>query len=88
MVRRLLPVRAQSLACSKIRYALISSSHKGNLPSRVKVIMKEKRFKRRVMTVIVACTLLASYAPSARGVQQNSLPHLRRQGTATQLVVD
>ncbi len=50
--------------------------------------MEEKRFKRRVMTVVVACTLLAPYAPTARGAQENSLPHLRRQGTATQLVVD
>jgi len=51
-------------------------------------MMEEKRFKRRVMTVVVACTLLAPYAPTARGAQENSLPHLRRQGTATQLVVD
>ena len=77
-----------SLACSKIRYALISSSHIGNLPSREKVIMEQKRFKRRVMTVIVACTLLAAYASTVRGAQKSSLPHLRRQGTATQLVVD
>ncbi len=50
--------------------------------------MEEKRFKRRVMTVVVACTLLAPYVPSASGAQENSLPHLRRQGTATQLVVN
>jgi beta-galactosidase GanA len=52
------------------------------------MMMEEKRFKRRVMTVVVACTLLAPYAHTARGTQENSLPHLRRQGTATQLVVD
>jgi beta-galactosidase GanA len=51
-------------------------------------MMEEKRFKRRVMTVVVACTLLAPYASTARVTQESSLPHLRRQGTATQLVVD
>lgn len=50
--------------------------------------MEVKRFKRRAMTVVIACTLLGPYAPTARGVQESSLPHLRREETATQLVVD
>src|ERR687884_835942 len=49
---------------------------------------EEKRFKRRVLTVVAACALLATCAPPVRGSQENSLPHLRRQGAATQLVVD
>src|SRR5579883_2765554 len=49
--------------------------------------MKEKRLKRRVI-IIAACVFLAASAPPVRCVQENPLPHLRRQGTATQLVVD
>jgi beta-galactosidase GanA len=49
---------------------------------------EEERFKRRVMTVVVACALLATYAPTVGVAQENSLPHLRRHGAATQLVVD
>src|SRR5947209_20458234 len=51
-------------------------------------MMEEKRFKRRVLTVVRACALLATCALPIQAAQQDSLPHLRRQGTATQLVVD
>jgi hypothetical protein len=48
----------------------------------------ETRFKRRAMTII-ACVLLAVCALLVCEAQEvNSLPHLRKQGTATQLVVD
>jgi beta-galactosidase GanA len=49
--------------------------------------MDLSRFKRRVVVIAVACVLLARCALSVRA-QPDSLPHLRRQGTATQLVVD
>src|SRR5260370_22664285 len=49
--------------------------------------MDEHRFKRSVMTVVVAYALLATCALPVQATQE-SLPHLRRQGTATQLVVD
>jgi len=51
-------------------------------------MMKVNGFKRGVMTVVVASALSAVCALSVHGVQENSLPHLRQQGTATQLVVD
>jgi len=50
--------------------------------------MKVNRFKRGVITVVVGSALSAVCALPVHGVQQNSLPHLRQQGTATQLVVD
>lgn len=50
--------------------------------------MKVNGFKRGVMTVVLAFALFAMCALSLHGVQENSLPHLRQQGTATQLVVD
>src|SRR3989442_4400448 len=51
-------------------------------------MMKVNGFKRGVITVVVGSALFAMCALSVHGVQENSLPHLRRQGTATQLVVD
>ena len=51
-------------------------------------MMKVNRFKRGVITVVVGSALSAVCALPVHGVQQNSLPHLRQQGTATQLVVD
>ena len=51
-------------------------------------MMEGNRFKRRVITVVVAYALIAICALPVRGAQENSLPHLRRQGTATQLIVD
>jgi hypothetical protein len=51
------------------------------------MMMDENRFQRRVMTVVFS-VLLATCAPPLGHAQENSLPHLRRQGTATQLVVD
>jgi hypothetical protein len=49
--------------------------------------MDLSRFKRRVILIGVACLLVASCALIVRA-QPDSLPHLRQQGTATQLVVD
>src|SRR4051812_39046519 len=53
------------------------------------MMMDENRFKRRAMTVIV-CLLLAVCALPVCDAQEvtGSLPHLRKQGTATQLIVD
>ena len=51
-------------------------------------MMKVNGFKRGVITVVVGSALFAMCALSVHGVQENSLPHLRQQGTATQLVVD
>jgi beta-galactosidase GanA len=48
---------------------------------------EENRFKRRVMT-FVASALLAICLLPVRGAQPDALPHLREQGTATQLIVD
>src|ERR1051326_2747730 len=59
----------------------------GNSPRPVKMI-DEKRFERRVLTFVLACALPAACVPNVRGAQGNALPHLRKQGTATQLVVD
>ena len=47
-----------------------------------KLLLKQGAF------ALAACALMAKYAALAYGVQQTQLPHLRRQGTATQLVVD
>ncbi len=54
----------------------------------MKTMMKVNRFKRRVITVAVASALFAMCALPVHAVQENSLPHLRQHGTATQLVVD
>src|SRR2546425_11073066 len=51
-------------------------------------MMKVNGFKRGVITVVVASALSAMCPLAVHGVQENSLPHLRQQGTATQLVVD
>src|SRR2546428_13926660 len=51
-------------------------------------MMKVNGFKRGVITVVVGSSLFAMCALSVHGVQENSFPHLRQQGTATQLVVD
>src|SRR5689334_14118885 len=52
-------------------------------------MMTEKlRFKRRVMTLVVALALLSVCALPLPGAQQEMLPHLQKQGTATQLIVD
>ena len=47
-----------------------------------------RRLKRGGLTFVVACALLVSCAPWSRAAQQTAPPHLRQQGTATQLVVD
>lgn len=47
------------------------------------------RFKRRLMTLVVAQILLTTLALlSVQAAQQDLLPHLREQGTARQLIVD
>jgi hypothetical protein len=51
-------------------------------------MMKVNGFKRGVMTVVVVSALFAMCALPVHGVQENSVRHLRGQGTATQLVVD
>jgi beta-galactosidase GanA len=51
-------------------------------------MIEEKQLKQRVMTVFAACALLATCSLPIHAEQENPLPHLRRQGTATQLVVD
>jgi beta-galactosidase GanA len=47
-----------------------------------------RRVRRRGFTLAFACALLAVGAPPVHSKQQSTLPHLREQGTATQLVVD
>ena len=50
--------------------------------------IREPGLKQRAVTFVIACfTLLTCFSP-IRGAQPNKLPHLRKQGTATQLVVD
>lgn len=44
--------------------------------------------KRRVLTLVVACAALTTCFVPAHGAPQHRPPYLRRQGTATQLVVD
>src|SRR2546425_10669107 len=51
-------------------------------------MMKVNGFKRGVVTVVLAFALFAMCALPVHGVQENSLPHLRQQGAAAQLVVD
>jgi hypothetical protein len=57
-------------------------------PSHVKVMTKALGLKQRVLARVVACALVATCVPGVCGAQQDLLPHLRKQGTATQLVVD
>lgn len=44
-------------------------------------------FKQRGMALVMACAILLSCSTAVRGAQQYRPPHLRKQGTATQLVV-
>jgi beta-galactosidase GanA len=44
--------------------------------------------KQRVVTAVIASALLVACFMPIRGAQQSRLPSLRKQGTATQLVVD
>jgi beta-galactosidase GanA len=50
--------------------------------------IKELRLKQRMVTCVIACTILLTCISPIRGVQPNKLPYLRKQGTATQLIVD
>lgn len=50
--------------------------------------MKELRLKQTGVTCVSACAILMICLSPIRGAQPNRLPHLRKQGTATQLVVD
>jgi len=47
-----------------------------------------RRVKRGGFTLAAACALLFVCAPPSHARRQSALPHLRKQGTATQLVVD
>ncbi|HZB47155.1 MAG TPA: hypothetical protein VE360_17985, partial [Pyrinomonadaceae bacterium] len=47
-----------------------------------------RRSKRGGLTFVVACALLLICASWSRAAGQAAPPHLRKQGTATQLVVD
>jgi beta-galactosidase GanA len=49
--------------------------------------MKQERSKRRLMTVIGGVLLVVAIQPRA-ATPQDSTPHLRQQGSATQLIVD
>ena len=52
----------------------------------------DRRFTRRVkrggLPLAAACLLLVSLAATVHARRQAAPPHLRRQGTATQLIVD
>jgi len=42
----------------------------------------------RTASIVIACLAITTCVQFARAVQQDALPHLSRQGTATQLIVD
>ncbi|MET0649160.1 MAG: DUF5597 domain-containing protein [Pyrinomonadaceae bacterium] len=54
--------------------------------------LSDRRFTRRVkrggLACAVACLLYVNFAATVHARQQAAPPHLRRQGTATQLIVD
>jgi beta-galactosidase GanA len=52
------------------------------------MISKRPWLKREIVALAIALALAAGCAILASGAQNNSLPHLRKQGTATQLIVD
>src|ERR1700761_4689393 len=43
--------------------------------------------KQSGITLVLACAILLACLMPVRGAPQSSLPHLRKQGTATQLIV-
>jgi beta-galactosidase GanA len=49
--------------------------------------IKELRPEQSLITAVVACAVLLTCVSPIRGVQSNQIPHLRKQGTATQLIV-
>lgn len=49
---------------------------------------RKNRLKRKVIAAAIALPLVAGCLISVCGAQQSAIPHLRKQGTATQLVVD
>src|SRR5437764_6491180 len=52
------------------------------------MMMKAKLFKRRVMTIIACVMLVVCMTPVCSAQGESPLPHLRKRGTSTQLVVD
>ncbi|HYJ48048.1 MAG TPA: hypothetical protein VEV81_15665, partial [Pyrinomonadaceae bacterium] len=52
------------------------------------MMTRQLGFKRRGLTLVVAHALLVACVVPALRAQTDSLPHLRRQGSATQLVVE
>src|SRR5215467_4344802 len=52
------------------------------------MIAKRHLHKREVLALAVAFLLMAQWVTAAHGAQQDLIPHLRKQGTAMQLVVD
>ena len=56
--------------------------------SRVNIKIRRPRRRQRVVTLVIATAILAAgFAPTCNA-QQDRAPHLRQQGTATQLIVD
>jgi beta-galactosidase GanA len=52
------------------------------------MISKRPWLKHEIVALAIALVLAAGCAIPAHGAQSNSIPHLRKQGTATQLIVD
>src|SRR5437764_9997938 len=52
------------------------------------MMMKAKLFKRRVMTIIACVMLVVCMTPVCSAQGESPLPHLRKRGTSTQLIVD
>jgi beta-galactosidase GanA len=50
--------------------------------------IKELRLRQIVVTALMACAILLTCLSPIHGVQPGKIPHLRKQGTATQLIVD
>jgi beta-galactosidase GanA len=77
-----------TLAASRI--AVVSSGELKSIPTGigVKSIKSNKIQPQRVMTLVIAVAILATGFVPICGAQQDRAPHLRQQGTATQLIVD
>ncbi|HZS03606.1 MAG TPA: DUF5597 domain-containing protein [Blastocatellia bacterium] len=52
------------------------------------MISKRPRLRQEIVALAIVLALAAGCATAARGAQSNSIPHLRKQGTAVQLIVD
>jgi beta-galactosidase GanA len=56
-------------------------------PSRLRMKINGLWLTQRAKTLVIACAILLTCFIPIRGAQQYRLPHLRKQGTATQLMV-